>query len=209
MTRGYGEAGRAFAEAPGSSRPRSRHTGVPLETRGLVADWDAGRRRLTIWGATLVAHYHRTVLSRLLGAPDRPHHLPIDRFRTQLRRPRRLLPGGLPGRSPRSHDRPAREVGRGPRGAPRGHQPRAGTDPRRQGRLRRRRAAARSQRRDLARQGQLLQADGRPRRRHHARHPPRPVPPARLRGDDPRRNHGVALITDCLSGTARLGTRPL
>ena len=42
---------------------------MPLETRGLVADWDTGRRHLTVWGATLVTHYHRTVLSRLLGLP--------------------------------------------------------------------------------------------------------------------------------------------
>src|SRR5207244_6879866 len=29
-----------------------RHTAVPLETRGLVAEWDAPRRALTVWGAT-------------------------------------------------------------------------------------------------------------------------------------------------------------
>lgn len=72
MTRGYGDVERAFSEAARavSAGVRiGRHTGVPLETRGLVADWDAGRRHLTIWGATLVAHYHRTVLSRLLGLP--------------------------------------------------------------------------------------------------------------------------------------------
>ena len=42
---------------------------MPLETRGLVAQWDPGREHLTVWGAALVTHYHRRVLSRLLELP--------------------------------------------------------------------------------------------------------------------------------------------
>lgn len=44
-----------------------RHSGVPLETRGLVAEPDRGRDHLTIHGASLVTHYHRRVLSSLLS----------------------------------------------------------------------------------------------------------------------------------------------
>jgi CO/xanthine dehydrogenase Mo-binding subunit len=72
LTRGYGDVDRAFEEAAhvvaGEFRI-GRHTGAPLETRGLLVDYDAGRDELTVWGATLVTHYHRRVLSRLLGMP--------------------------------------------------------------------------------------------------------------------------------------------
>ena len=70
MEKGYGDVEAAFATAAhvvSAEFTIGRHTGVPMETRGLVADYDAGRGRMTIWGATLVAHYHRRVLSRLLG----------------------------------------------------------------------------------------------------------------------------------------------
>jgi aerobic carbon-monoxide dehydrogenase large subunit len=46
-----------------------RHSGVPLETRGLVAEYDAGSDHLTIWGATKVPHFNRRVLSQMLGMP--------------------------------------------------------------------------------------------------------------------------------------------
>ena len=52
-----------------------RHTGVPLETRGLVAAWDPGRGDLTVWGAALVTHYHRRVLARLLEMPVQKIHM--------------------------------------------------------------------------------------------------------------------------------------
>ena len=46
-----------------------RHTGVPLETRGLVADYDAGTGAPDVWGATKVPHFNRDVLAGLLGLP--------------------------------------------------------------------------------------------------------------------------------------------
>jgi aerobic carbon-monoxide dehydrogenase large subunit len=46
-----------------------RHSAVPLETRGLVAEYDAGSDHLTIWGATKVPHFNRRVLSKMLGMP--------------------------------------------------------------------------------------------------------------------------------------------
>ena len=51
-----------------------RHTGNPMETRGLVASWDAGRNELTVWGMTKVAHFNRAVLSTLLEMPEHRIH---------------------------------------------------------------------------------------------------------------------------------------
>ena len=47
-----------------------RHTGVPLETRGLSAAYDPGTRVLTLWGVAKVPHFNRRVLSELLGYPE-------------------------------------------------------------------------------------------------------------------------------------------
>ena len=56
-----------------------RHTGNPMETRGLVAAHDAGRNELTVWGPTKVPHFNRTVLSSLLGmAEHRIHFIEPD-----------------------------------------------------------------------------------------------------------------------------------
>ena len=46
-----------------------RHSGVPLETRGLVAEYDEGQRLLTIWGSTKVVHFNHAVLADLLDMP--------------------------------------------------------------------------------------------------------------------------------------------
>ncbi len=66
----FGDADAAFAAAAvvvSDVVAIGRHSGVPLETRGLVAQPDPGRDHLTIYGASLVTHYHRRVLSTLLG----------------------------------------------------------------------------------------------------------------------------------------------
>lgn len=47
-----------------------RHTGIPLETRGLIADYDRLNARLTIWGTTKVPYFNRGVLARMLGMPE-------------------------------------------------------------------------------------------------------------------------------------------
>jgi carbon-monoxide dehydrogenase large subunit len=46
-----------------------RHSGVPLETRGLVAEYDEGQPLLTIWGPTKVVHFNQAVLADLLDMP--------------------------------------------------------------------------------------------------------------------------------------------
>lgn len=47
-----------------------RHTGIPLETRGLVAEFDAAAQRLTMWGAAKVKHFNRAALAGMLGLPE-------------------------------------------------------------------------------------------------------------------------------------------
>jgi carbon-monoxide dehydrogenase large subunit len=77
-----GDAQRALAQAAVRVAHRfqvQRHTGVPMETRGLLARYDAGTGVLTMWGPTKVPHYNRSVLARLLGFPDsRIHFLETD-----------------------------------------------------------------------------------------------------------------------------------
>ena len=51
-----------------------RHTGMPMETRGVVAQYDRGSGVLTVWGPTKVPHFNRTVLSSLLAIPEHRIH---------------------------------------------------------------------------------------------------------------------------------------
>lgn len=46
-----------------------RHSGVPLETRGLVAEYDEATTVLTVWGPTKVVHFNHAVLSSLMELP--------------------------------------------------------------------------------------------------------------------------------------------
>jgi carbon-monoxide dehydrogenase large subunit len=47
-----------------------RHTGVPLEPRGLVADFDPSTRALTVWISTQVPHMMQAVLADLFGLAE-------------------------------------------------------------------------------------------------------------------------------------------
>ncbi len=47
-----------------------RHGAVPLETRGLVAEFDEGRGLLTVWGPTKMTHTNWRILSELLDLPQ-------------------------------------------------------------------------------------------------------------------------------------------
>jgi carbon-monoxide dehydrogenase large subunit len=65
---GHGDVDAAFAAADLVVRRTlavQRHTAVPLETRGLVAE--PGRDGLTVWGPAKVKHHNRLVLAELLG----------------------------------------------------------------------------------------------------------------------------------------------
>ena len=71
---GFGDLEAAMREAEEIVEFRfrtGRHSAVPMETRGLVAAFDAGRRRLDVWGFTKVPHFNRAVLARMLGLPER------------------------------------------------------------------------------------------------------------------------------------------
>jgi carbon-monoxide dehydrogenase large subunit len=69
-----GDAAKAFADADYSRRERfsvQRHTALPLETRGLLAEWDPTSSRMRLFGAAKVPFYNRRVLAGMLGLPDR------------------------------------------------------------------------------------------------------------------------------------------
>jgi len=51
-----------------------RHAAVPLETRGLVAEFDEGRGLLTMWGPTKMTHTNWRILSDLIGLPQSRIH---------------------------------------------------------------------------------------------------------------------------------------
>ncbi|HSF31136.1 MAG TPA: xanthine dehydrogenase family protein molybdopterin-binding subunit [Candidatus Tectomicrobia bacterium] len=51
-----------------------RHTGNPLETRGLVASYDAGRGEFSVWGPTKVTHFNRAILASFLDMPESKIH---------------------------------------------------------------------------------------------------------------------------------------
>ncbi len=73
-----GDVDRAFAQAAHVVRARfavGRHSGVPLETRGLVAQYEPGSGQLWVWGPTKVTHFNRGVLARLLGLAEHRIHL--------------------------------------------------------------------------------------------------------------------------------------
>jgi len=66
-----GDADGAFAAADYTRVEKfrcHRHTAVPLETRGLVAEWAEGT--LTVWGATKVTFFNRRALARMLGLAE-------------------------------------------------------------------------------------------------------------------------------------------
>ena len=69
LTAVRGDADRAFATAPYTRRERfrvHRITAVPLETRGLLAEWDAAGRRFTVYGAAKVPFRNRKALAKLM-----------------------------------------------------------------------------------------------------------------------------------------------
>ena len=47
-----------------------RHSGIPLENRGCVAEYDAASEALTLWTSTQIPHLVRTGLADCLGMPE-------------------------------------------------------------------------------------------------------------------------------------------
>src|SRR5215218_2540968 len=69
----FGDVDSAFANADVVLRRafrNQRHTGVPMEPRGCLAQFDAGTRSLTLWTATQVPHLIRSGVAEALGFPE-------------------------------------------------------------------------------------------------------------------------------------------
>jgi carbon-monoxide dehydrogenase large subunit len=72
-----GDAEAAMASAHTRVRERfavQRHTGVPMETRGLSAAFEPGTGMLHLWGVAKVPHFNRRVLADLLEYPEHLIH---------------------------------------------------------------------------------------------------------------------------------------
>src|SRR5262249_6766 len=66
-----GEVETAFRDAAYVRRERfkvQRHSAVPMEPRGLLAEWEDGR--LTVCGAAKVPFPNRRILAKMLGLPE-------------------------------------------------------------------------------------------------------------------------------------------
>ena len=72
VRKGYGDVDAAFAAAHtvvAAKLSIGRHSGVPLETRGAIARYDAANDMLELHGAAKVPHWNRDQLARMLGRP--------------------------------------------------------------------------------------------------------------------------------------------
>ncbi|HKS86515.1 MAG TPA: xanthine dehydrogenase family protein molybdopterin-binding subunit [Pseudolabrys sp.] len=72
-TVGFGDTDAVFAGAAYTRREffhAHRHTAVPMETRGIVAEWDVAAGRLIINGATKVTFFNRRALAVMLEMPE-------------------------------------------------------------------------------------------------------------------------------------------
>jgi carbon-monoxide dehydrogenase large subunit len=69
----FGDAEAAFAKAEYTRKETfrcHRLTGLPLETRGQIAEWDSAKKRLTVFGATKVLFFNRRTLAPMLGVTE-------------------------------------------------------------------------------------------------------------------------------------------
>jgi carbon-monoxide dehydrogenase large subunit len=68
-----GNADAAFARAPYVRRERfkvQRFTAVPMESRGLLAQWDVATGKLTVFGAAKIAFPNRRMLAQMMDLPE-------------------------------------------------------------------------------------------------------------------------------------------
>lgn len=72
IEKGYGDTEAAFREAHKVIEldlAIGRHSGIPMETRGALAQFDTANERLHLWGATKRPHWNRDRLAEMLGLP--------------------------------------------------------------------------------------------------------------------------------------------
>jgi aerobic carbon-monoxide dehydrogenase large subunit len=68
-----GDADRVFREAPYVQREHfcvQRHGAVPMEPRGLIAEWDPQHQCMTVGGAAKVPFTNRRILANMMGLPE-------------------------------------------------------------------------------------------------------------------------------------------
>jgi carbon-monoxide dehydrogenase large subunit len=73
ITAARGDAAAAFKDAPYTRREHfrvQRHAAVPMETRGLLANWDAQHQCIAVCGAAKVPFTNRRVLAKMMGLPE-------------------------------------------------------------------------------------------------------------------------------------------
>jgi CO/xanthine dehydrogenase Mo-binding subunit len=78
IRKGYGDVETAFRKAHAVVSLElavGRHTGVPMETRGAIATYDAARDLLEMHGAAKVPHWNRDTMARMLGRTPQTMHL--------------------------------------------------------------------------------------------------------------------------------------
>src|SRR6202022_1027679 len=75
---GFGDVEAALRQSDARVRERfviPRYVGMPIETRGVVAQWDARDGTLTTWNGTQVVHFVQQGLVAALGLP--PHKIRV------------------------------------------------------------------------------------------------------------------------------------
>ncbi len=68
-----GDAAAAFAKAPYRRRETfrvHRHMAMPMETRGVLAEWDSATSHLTVHGAAKAPYFNRKSLAKMLNMPE-------------------------------------------------------------------------------------------------------------------------------------------
>jgi aerobic carbon-monoxide dehydrogenase large subunit len=68
-----GDVELAFRNAAYTRRERfkvQRHSAVPMESRGLLAEWDASHERMTVSGAAKVPFPNRRMLAKMVSIPE-------------------------------------------------------------------------------------------------------------------------------------------
>lgn len=78
IRKGYGDVEAAFRTAHAVVEldlSVGRHSGVPMETRGAVARYEAARDMLEMYGAAKVPHWNRDNIARMLGRAPASVHL--------------------------------------------------------------------------------------------------------------------------------------